>query len=421
MIYSAELCNKFRMRKEDFTRTRKQPFCATLLLMFNMLRRSMAIEIEGFVGYLNMHSLHTRQFFTPSAFIQNRKKIDPGVFRYLSEVIVKNFYVTSNTNRQFWKGLRVLAVDGSKITLPFTQELKKLFGVTTNQSLSQVVQGTVSVLYDLLNGIVLDASLNSLHSGERELALKHSGQWKTGDLIIYDRGYMSYAFIREHLALGIQCLVRAKTSHNLQVIAFLKTGKKTVVADMFPGRADSGADQNVPLQIRFVRVELPSGVTEVLITTLLDMKKYPTIGFKELYFKRWGVETLYDQLKNKLKMEYFTGYSHTGIEQDFHCAIFISNIQSVMVNDLREELAAKNDGKKYNYKVNANLSYGRLKDRILTLLGNEAPIGKIFKELEMLFLKNTVPIRPNRTNPRKSGMYRSKTKPKVTKNQRDAI
>ena len=380
----------------------------------------MAVEIKGFLSYLNVRSEIERESFTTSAFSQNRKKIDPEVFGYLSEVIVDNYYVASNTDLRFWKKFRLLAVDGSRVTLPFTKELKELFGVNTNQSLSQVVQGTVSILYDLLNGIVLDASLNPLHSGERELALKHSGKWKAGDLIIYDRGYMSTAFIREHMALGIQCLIRAKKSHNLQIIAFLKGGKKSEVVDISPeGKPDAGIDKEV--QVRFVRVELPGGVTEVLVTTLLDSKKYPSKAFEELYFKRWGIETLYDQLKNKLKLEYFTGYSHRGILQDFHCAIFISNIQSVIVNDSQEELAIKNQSTKLDYKINANLSYGHLKDTVLELLGNRAPIDKIFQELQALFLEYPVPIRPNRTNLRKSGMYRSKTKPKVTKNQRDAI
>jgi len=381
----------------------------------------MAIEIKGFLSYLNVRSGSDRESFTTSAFSQNRQKIDPGVFNYLSDVIVENYYVASNADLRFWKQFRVLAVDGSRITLPFNQKLKELFGVNTNQSLSEVVQGTVSILYDLLNGIILEASLNPLHSGERELALKHSQKWKTGDLIIYDRGYMSYDFICEHVALGIQCLIRAKTSHSLQVIAFLKGGKQSEVVDFLPDVKKNAGPEDVPIKVRFVRVELPGGVTEVLVTTLLDSKKYPSKGFKELYFKRWGIETLYDQLKNKLKLEYFTGYSHKGILQDFNCAVFISNIQSVIVNDIQEELAVRNQNRQYDYKVNANLSYGNLKDIILELLGNQAPIDKIFKELQALFLEYPVPIRPGRTKPRKTGMYRSKTKPKVTKNQRDAI
>lgn len=143
--------------------------------------------------------------------------------------------------------------------------------------------------------------------------------------------------------------------------------------------------------------------------------------FKELYFLRWGIETFYDRLKNKLKVEYFTGYSQNTIRQDFMCAIFITNLQSIIVNDLQEELSIQNQEKKYNYKINTNLSYGFLKNRILDLLSARQPIETVFSELQKLFLKNTVPIRNNRTNERNKDRLRKRTKPKVTKNQRDAI
>jgi len=76
------------MKEQDFTRNRKQPFSATLLFMFNLLRKSLAIEIDGFVRHLNERLFSgSIRHFTPSAFIQNRKKINPEVFNHLSDVI----------------------------------------------------------------------------------------------------------------------------------------------------------------------------------------------------------------------------------------------------------------------------------------------------------------------------------------------
>ena len=57
------------------------------------------------------------------------------------------------------------------------------------------------------------------------------------------------------------------------------------------------------VKVRLVRVKLPDGEVELLITSLMDIKKYPTALFKELYFKRWGIETFYDEFKNKIKVE----------------------------------------------------------------------------------------------------------------------
>jgi hypothetical protein len=143
--------------------------------------------------------------------------------------------------------------------------------------------------------------------------------------------------------------------------------------------------------------------------------------FKELYFLRWKIETFYDELKNKIKVEYFSGLSKISVLQDFYCAIFISNLQSVIVNELQEELEIKNKKTKLDYKVNTNLSYGFLKNRVLELLYNEGSAEDVFIELRTLFINNTVPIRPDRNNNRNIGKYRTRMRPHVLKNQKDAI
>ncbi|KAF2517885.1 hypothetical protein [Flavobacterium foetidum] len=88
----------------------------------------MAIEINNFLEYLNAKLDSQKvEHFTSSAFVQKRQKIKPEVFNYLSTVITDNYYVQSNENIKRFKGFRVLAVDGSKITLPYTEELKMTF------------------------------------------------------------------------------------------------------------------------------------------------------------------------------------------------------------------------------------------------------------------------------------------------------
>lgn len=426
VIYSEEIISEYRMNGQDFTRKRKQPFCQVLLFMLNLLRKSMVIEIDIFLQHLNSKlDCHKVKNFTSSAFVQKRKKIKPEVFNYLSSVIIENYYVGSNQNIKRFNGFRVLAVDGSKITLPYTEELKTAFGESKNNTNTVVVQARSSILYDVLNRIALDSVLDKLEKGERELALKHSIQWKKNDLIIYDRGYPSYDFKYEHIKAGIDYLIRVQKNHSKIVNTFILSKKRTHIVDIFPQEkhvfTGKDYDKSVSIKVRLVRVDLPGGEIEILMTSLLDSQIYPASMFKELYFLRWGIETFYDELKNKLKLEYFTGYSIISIKQDFFCAIFISNLQSVIVNDLQEELSIKYQNTKLDYKINTNLSYGFLKNRILELLFKEAPLEEVFDELENLFLKNTIPIRLNRNNKREVGKYRNRIRPFVLKNQKDAI
>lgn len=426
-IFSPELVLKFRMKEQDFTRERKQPFTATLMLMFNFLRKSLVVEIDCFLSYLKRGFDHGKNYgFTSSAFIQNRKKINPAVFSHLSGVIIDNFYTKENDGLKLWNDFRVLAVDGSRITLPNTCELKESFGVAKNQSEVEVVQARASILYDVLNKIVLDATLGKMEQGEQELALTHAHRWQNKDLIIYDRGYPSYDLIHEHISAKIDCLIRVKTTYSFSAVSsFVASGKRSLITELSPKQNKSlkgkSYDKDSRLRVRLVRVELPNGELEVLMTTLLDSKKYPSKMFGELYFLRWKIETFYDELKNKLKVENFTGYSQNSIKQDFLCAIFISNLQSIMVNDMQDELAERDEERKYNHKVNTNLSYGFLKNRILDLLGQKQPLEQVFLELQQLFLKHTVPIRNNRTCTRDKDKFRARVKPKITKNQKDSI
>ncbi len=48
-----------------------------------------------------------------------------------------------------------------------------------------------------------------------------------------------------------------------------------------------------------VRVILDNGEIEVLVTSLFDQAHYPSHEFKELYYRRWGIETFYSILKEK--------------------------------------------------------------------------------------------------------------------------
>ena len=50
--------------------------------------------------------------------------------------------------------------------------------------------------------------------------------------------------------------------------------------------------------LRLVRVDLPSGEREILVSSLTDLEAYPTSLFADLYFQRWGVEEDYKVLKS---------------------------------------------------------------------------------------------------------------------------
>ena len=394
--------------------------------MINFLTKSLSAEIEHFVSFIKQNIMEKVLFcFTKSAFVQCRKKIKPEVFKYLSDSLIEEFYTDNDASIKLWNGFRLLAIDGSRLVLPDTPELERIYGKTKNQSSTGVVQGRISVLYDVLNRFVIDGCLSPLSTGESVLALNHLSFSKPGDLIIYDRGYPSFNLIYEHFDRKIDFLIRAKADFSNVVQAFYQSGLNSAIVKIHPGKntklSDKPYDKGTFKEVRLVRVELASGETEILISSLFDSEKYQDSIFKDLYFLRWGVETFYDELKNKIKAEHFSGYSQHCILQDFYAALFVSNVQSLIVGEINDELANESTEHKYRYKVNNSLSYGFLKDRIITLFFSDKEMGIVVSELKELFKKHTVPIRSNRKHARDIDKYRKRGRPKLLKNNKNAF
>ena len=86
------------------------------------------------------------------------------------------------------------------------------------------------------------------------------------------------------------------------------------------------------INLRMVKVFLNCGTVQVLITNL-DADEFNTEEISTLYKMRWGIETAFDTLKNKLTIENFTGTKPVLIEQDIYASIYICNLASDLIAD----------------------------------------------------------------------------------------
>ena len=120
------------------------------------------------------------------------------------------------------------------------------------------------------------------------------------------------------------------------------------------------------LKVRLVRVLLSTGEYEVLVTSLLDDYRYPTEGLLELYHLRWGVETFYGLLKTRLELENFPGISPEAVRQDFHATVYLSSLESLLIDTAHAMLDTK--ATKHPQKVNRAVSFNAIKNHPLDLL-----------------------------------------------------
>lgn len=419
-LESTDTISRYRLSEKYFTRNRKLSFNSLVLCMLKSLRKTLSVELNSFFKEIKASAKKV----TSSAFVQGRKKLNPDLFYDLNKVIVSEFYTDNDDEVKLYNGHRILSIDGSSIHLPFSTDIKKSFGTFNNQNRTDdVILGRVSVLYDVLNNIVLDGRLSPMEVGEVTMSREHLNHSKEGDIIIMDRAYPSFetAFLMNEK--GIEFIFRCKTNFSNQVNSFSESGKKESIIKIRPKQKrsfkNSPFNAESELTVRMIRVELSAEESEILMTSLIDEKKYPHKEFKSLYFKRWGVETFYNRFKNIIEVEKFSGTSTQFILQEFNCALYLSNIQTVLTNDAQREIENKYENRKYEYKVNSSLSLGIIRENLVRLFVNEKDNEKILEELKNYFIENVIPIRPNRKNPRVHDKYRSRVKPKQFRNRRD--
>ena len=410
---------KYRMHEKDFTRNRKITFSELSLCMLRLLRQNIQVEI--------IHLLESFKKrvggFTSSAFVQSRSKLKPDMFYDLNRLIAEDFYEDNDEVVELYKGHRVLGIDGSTINVPVNKETKEMYGTFSNQKQNQdIVLARVSIMYDVLNDIVLDGRLCNFSIGEVTLSREHIKLAKSNDLIIMDRSYPSFESMYEMNRRDINFLFRCKVNFSNVVKAFYESKQQEIILDISPNKNDSFKDlpydKHASIRVRLIRIELSSGEIEILMTSLLNDTIYLYADFEKLYFKRWRIETFYNRFKNIICLENFSGTSCQFIQQEFNCALYMSTLQSILSHEAQEEVDTKHEARKYEYKINSSLSLSFIRSRLLELFKGKAEGTAAMNELKQLFTRNLIPIRPHRTFDRNPDKYRARSKPKQFPNRR---
>ena len=152
-----------------------------------------------------------------------------------------------------------------------------------------------------------------------------------------------------------------------------------------------------PIRLRLVRIELESGESEVLISSLIDSDKYPHHLFAELYHDRWPIEEDYKVMKCRVEVENFSGKSPLSVYQDFHAAVFSKNITAMLVASTKERVATATDSRTLVYKINFTQALSTMRDAIVVLLqGSLETILKIISDLLETISKAVEPVRTGR-------------------------
>ena len=409
-----------RKIKTAFTRNRKLTFPILVVLLLKKSLKSLQLTLNEFTSTFNRESV------TNSAFTKARRNLSHTAFIALNQKAVVDVMYSDN-NIKLYKGMRVMAIDGSKIILPDTLDITQEFGQISYSNDHPNVKGShnyalASVMYDVLNRVAVDSTLEKARAYEVDLAIGHLEHSKDNDLLLYDRNYPSYRHLSTLLSKNKKFVMRCSAASFKPARNMLKgKGQESQIITLNPHhtKLKEIKHYNLPeeITVRFVRVQLEKNEYEVLVTNLLDETEFPTADFLEIYHLRWGIEGFYAILKTRLNLENFSGKTVESVYQDFYATIYLSGLESILTADIDEQLAEKPT--KNQQKVNRAVSFNAIKNQAMELLYSHEPSNIVIRRLEKLFLTNPVSIRSKRIVPRKKRSTRHqlnhiKRKKKIT-------
>jgi len=388
-----------RMSTEKFSRDRKLGFAQTCFVILRGSKRSLQAAIYTFLR----ESKSEVDSYSKQAFSRRRQFIKPEAFLTLFRGITDDFYTDRSMTPKSFRNLHVYAIDGTTYNLPNTPELKEIYGVQSSQGEPQT-QAKGSCLYDVLNNLLIDVKMLPIRSSEREIAVEHlnclHGIKPENNLVLLDRGYPSLELIRFFDENHLFYLMRCNKNEFISELRNLTEADKVLEFD----KQLRKTKEKVHISMRAIQLSLDSGTVETLITNLLD-SNFTAEDFKYLYHLRWGIEEKYDELKNKLKIEAFSGTTPVAVLQDFYATMFLTNLVAYAEMDCEEELALANQSceRKYEYRINRTMAIASVKDSFIELTMENSPLKqkRAFCRLGKRLLANIVPVRPGRSNERR--------------------
>jgi len=245
----------------------------------------------------------------------------------------------------FYKGLRLMALDGTNLNLPDTPENESFFGRPgAGRGKAAWPVAAVIALIEIGTRVTVDAFVGRYKTSEQSAAIRLMRSLKEGMLLLWDRAFVGYKLWNEAIKTGAHLLGRLKSNMIFEPIQNFSDG--SFLAKLYPSPYARRKDQEGIL-VRIIEYTITNsllpgfGEKHRLITSLLDAELYPAKELIVLYHERWEVEIEFDEIKTHMidKTPSLRSKTPLGILQEIYGLL----IAHMAVRTLMAEAASKWD------------------------------------------------------------------------------
>ena len=403
------------LTKESYftRRSKKLSFIDDMKLIISMGPSSIKEEMFDYFG-LDIDTV------SAPGFVESRVKIKQEAFKHLLDYMNKA-YPCDKT----YKGYRLLAVDGSELTVPLDLlDDKTIKHNRINTKNSGIC--VINALYDVLNHRYLDFVYQGIcNSDERSAMIQMSERYKDNKTIfIADRGYDSYNLFEHIRNTGNYFLIRvkdidSKTSLTKRFKTLPSKGEfdkeiEVIFTRKQTNEVKANPDKYIWLaqnqhfdflnndnhfyeaSYRFVRIRI-DGKDEKYetIITNLPSDEFTSEDINELYRLRWDIEVSYRHLKYSVNLNALHSKRRDFIKQEIWARMIMFNISMIIIEEAYK-LKFKKKDRKYEYKINIARAIHLIRDSITKRKGGAPP------NLLELIAKEILPMRPGRSFERRT-------------------
>jgi hypothetical protein len=278
-----------------------------------------------------------------SACSDRRSRTPWQVFEEMMERALRPLARARANAQSFWRGWRLVALDGTQFKLSNTPQNRGLRKVRTRRGRAAFAQIVTSVLLELGAHNPLAAAMGRQEESEWQLALGLLAKLPRRALLLADRLYGCAAFAVEALRAcerqGSHFLFRVRPVCKVRTVCRYADGSRLVEVPLRSKKRPGDIVRWLRLREIRARVARPGYRTQELRlwTSLLDPKDAPADELARLYAQRWEHELYYRQLKHQLRKTDLL-QSHTVTTAAQEIAAFI--IASAIVARERQRAAA---------------------------------------------------------------------------------
>jgi len=314
--------------------------------------------------------------FSGEAYCKARARLPLALLQFLLTRCTSAMLAATRSDG-LWRGHRLWLLDGTTFSMPDTPALQGHFGQSGAQKPGcgfPIAHGLA--LVHAASGLVTKLLLTPLRTHDLSQAARVHSHLASGDLLIGDRGFSSYAHFALLWRRGVQGVMRAHqhllvdfTPHRphvepnksrprqrgLPTSRWVKRlGKQDQIVEWFrPQRCPTWmtpaefAELPKSVRMRELRYEAKQKGFRVrqvtLVTTLLDSVHYPAKELAKLYQKRWRIETDFAHLKTTLGMDVLKCKTVAGVEKEATMFVLVYNLVRMVMREAAQQQGVEAD------------------------------------------------------------------------------